>query len=113
MENGAKMEPKGEPKSIKLSKKGIEKMAQKNDAKKRRFINLRQHRTGSAFILGLTVIVGCRTVIPIPHNTTHNKFTTDTHRYAQIRTGTHRYAQIRTDRHRYAQIRFTAATGQP
>ena len=48
MENGAKMEPKGEPKSIKLSKKGIKKMTLKFDAKKRRFINLRQHRTGSA-----------------------------------------------------------------
>ena len=51
MENGAKMEPKGEPKSIKLSKKGIKKMTLKFDAKKRRFINLRQHRTGSALNL--------------------------------------------------------------
>ena len=53
MENGAKMKAKGDPKSIKGSKKDIQKMTLKFDAKKRRFINLRQHRTGSALNLVL------------------------------------------------------------
>ena len=49
MTNGSKTGPNTGLKSRKIKKKGITKIDAKIDAKKGRFRNLRQHRTGSAF----------------------------------------------------------------